>query len=125
MQAVITELLYVVILWTMEAQSFQQPCHLVRQYSPDFLMQWDDPNHADMHMDPLLIQDLNKVISKYRTYKWDRNYSANVRRQGKRGGVSLRLRLRLKPQKLRCIPLPSMIVANVQSLRNKTDNLQA
>ncbi|KAK1898322.1 Autophagy-related protein 2, partial [Dissostichus eleginoides] len=42
------------------------------------------------------------------------------RRQGQRGGV----RLRLRRQRLPRIPLPSMILGNVQSLRNKVDELQ-
>lgn len=33
--------------------------------------------------------------------------------------------MRLKRQKLRRISLPSIILANVQSIRNKTDELQA
>lgn len=60
-------------------------------------------------------------IFRHKTHERERNYTAKVRRRGKRGGD----RLRLKRQKLQRIPLPSIIVANVQSLRNKTDELQA
>ena len=44
-----------------------------------------------------------------------------VRKRGRRGGV----RQRLKRQGHRRIPLPSIFLANVQSLRNKVDELQA
>lgn len=44
-----------------------------------------------------------------------------VRKRGRCGGV----RQRLKRQGHRRIPLPSIILANVQSLRNKVDELQA
>ncbi|KAE8297833.1 hypothetical protein D5F01_LYC02304 [Larimichthys crocea] len=40
---------------------------------------------------------------------------------GKRGGV----RQRLKRLKLQCIPLPSILLCNAQSIRNKVDELQA
>lgn len=46
--------------------------------------------------------------------------AATKRRQGKRGGV----RQRFREQRLSRIPLPSMILGNVQSLRNKMDELQ-
>ena len=42
------------------------------------------------------------------------------RKRGKRGGV----RLRLKKQQLTRLPLPSLILGNAQSLRNKLDELQ-
>ncbi|KAK0147900.1 hypothetical protein N1851_012361 [Merluccius polli] len=44
-----------------------------------------------------------------------------VRKRGRRGGV----RQRLKRQGHRRIPLPSIFLGNVQSLRNKVDELQA
>ena len=44
-----------------------------------------------------------------------------VRKRGRRGGV----RQRLKRQGHRRIPLPSIILINAQSLRNKVDDLQA
>ncbi|KAG7489287.1 hypothetical protein JOB18_008764 [Solea senegalensis] len=47
--------------------------------------------------------------------------AARVRRRGRRGGVHQRLR-RLG---LRRLPLPSIILGNAQSLRNKVDELQA
>lgn len=47
--------------------------------------------------------------------------SVGVRKRGRRGGV----RQRLKRQGHRRIPLPTVILANVQSLRSKVDELQA
>ncbi|CAM4639073.1 unnamed protein product [Leuciscus chuanchicus] len=44
-----------------------------------------------------------------------------ARKRGRRGGV----RQRLRRQGYRRIPLPTVILANVQSLRNKVDELQA
>lgn len=44
-----------------------------------------------------------------------------VRKQGRRGGVCQRLRR----QERQRIPLPSIILACVQSLRSKVDELQA
>lgn len=45
-----------------------------------------------------------------------------IRKRGKRGGVKQRTRKLLSKNR---IPLPSIILANAQSLRNKTDELQA
>ena len=59
-------------------------------------MKWDDPNQVDMHMDPLLIQDVTAEITKHKSRGWDGKNSAKMRRRGKRGGV----RMRLKRQKL-------------------------
>ncbi|KAK0144778.1 hypothetical protein N1851_016764 [Merluccius polli] len=47
--------------------------------------------------------------------------AARVRRRGRRGGV----RQRLRRLGLRRLPLPSIILGNAQSLRNKVDELQA
>lgn len=56
----------------------------------------------------------------------DQRHSQNIRRRksrkrGKRGGV----RERSRRQALNRIPLPSMMLMNAQSLRNKVDELQA
>ena len=48
------------------------------------------------------------------------NGTRRIRKRGKRGGV----RLRFKKQQLSRTPLPSVIMANAQSLRNKVDELQ-
>jgi len=53
----------------------------------------------------------------------DRSWPSGSRRTGKRG-LRDGLRHRLKWQGQRRIPLPTVILANVQSLRNKVDELQ-
>ncbi len=47
--------------------------------------------------------------------------AVRLRKRGRRGGV----RQRLRRQGLRRLPLPSIILGNAQSLRNKVDELQA
>ncbi len=78
------------------------------------LLQYNTP----VPLSDLLIQHLeNNLI-----YRHNRSFKhAKTRKRGKRGGV----RLRLRRQKLNRLPLPTMILANVQSLRNKTDELKA
>lgn len=49
------------------------------------------------------------------------NFKKVVKKRGKRGGVRQRLRRQFQNNR---ILLPSIILANVQSLRNKTDELQ-
>lgn len=92
----------------------------VIRYSRDFLLQWNIPQ---INKPPdLALPDLN-------CYKdlWCGESKATVdcpsrpRKRGKRGGV----RVRLRKQSLSRIPLPSIILTNAQSLRNKTDKLQA
>lgn len=48
-------------------------------------------------------------------------FKPTARKRGRRGGVHQRLRR----QRHRRTPLPTVILANVQSLRNKVDELQA
>lgn len=50
----------------------------------------------------------------------DSNRTSEKRKRGRRGGVKLRLRR----QQVSRFPLPSVILGNVQSLRNKLDELQ-
>ena len=76
---------------------------------------------GDLYLDPLVTEDILAEISRHRSPGNDRKNVCKERKRGRRGGV----RLRLKRQRLRRIPLPSIILANVQSLRNKTDELQA
>ena len=76
---------------------------------------------GNLYLDPLVTEDILAEIFRHRS---PGNYRKNVckeRKRGRSGGV----RLRLKCQRLHRIPLPSIRLANVQSLRNKTDELQA
>ena len=119
------EILYAVILWTLWIYYVQgvrnQQYEPVRTYSRECLMRWDNPSMGDLYLDPLVTEDILAEISRHRSPGNDRENVCKERKRGRRGGV----RLRLKRQRLRRIPLPSIILANVQSLRNKTDELQA
>ncbi|XDV11492.1 hypothetical protein PO909_000423 [Leuciscus waleckii] len=59
--------------------------------------------------------------TEFSTAGTEKTTSQKVRKRGKKGG----LRQRLRKQGLNRIPLPSIILANCQSLRNKLDELQA
>lgn len=74
-------------------------------------------------MDQLLIQDLQRELARYRTHDQSKTHSDKnkIRKRGRKGGA----RVRLICQGLRRVPLPSIVLANVQSLKNKTDELQA
>lgn len=52
----------------------------------------------------------------------NREKASRVRKRGRRGGVRLRIKVN---QQANHMPLPSIILVNVKSLRNKTDELQA
>lgn len=84
-------------------------------------MKWDDASRVDTSMDQLFIQDLQRELARYRIHDQGKTHSDKTRKRGSKGGA----RVRLKRQGLRRVPLPSIILANVQSLRNKTDELQA
>ena len=116
------EILYAVILWIYYVQGERNQQHEpVRTYSRECLMRWDNPSMGDLYLDPLVTEDILAEIFRHRS---PGNYRKNVckeRKRGRSGGV----RLRLKCQRLHRIPLPSIRLANVQSLRNKTDELQA
>ena len=93
----------------------------VRTYSRECLMRWNNPWMGNINLDPLITEDILAEISRHRSPGNDRKNLRKERKRGRRGGV----RLRLKQQQNRRIPLPSIILANAQSLRNKTDELQA
>lgn len=84
-------------------------------YSRDALLQLNRLISADLSQDPIL-NDLGGDLNFIR-----RNFVRRKRRKrGRRGGVKIRVRKR----SLSRTPLPSMILGNVQSLRNKLDELQ-
>lgn len=72
-------------------------------------------------MDPLVTDDILVGISRHRLFGNDGKNFRKKRKRGSGGGIQQRL----KCQKLRRISLLSIILANVQSLRNKSDELQA
>lgn len=60
----------------------------------------------------------NSDMSGYTRYE-NLDFNIKARKRGKRGGIRLRLK------RFKRIPLPSIILANVQSLRRKINELQA
>ncbi len=86
------------------------------QYGRELLLQWNthDPP-ADL--EPINFDGL--LVPVFRGIPGGRSHK--IRKRGRRGGA----RLKLKKQSLSRIPLPSIMLSNVQSLWNKTDELQA
>ncbi len=93
------------------------------QYSRTFLLQWHRPYYVRYKVD--FIRSLNFLNDGGFMENASRNNDESKiwkpRKQGKKGGVHQRLR----KQCLKRIPLTTIVIANVQSLRNKTDELQA
>lgn len=97
------------------------PTHI--RYSRDFLLKWSNFQVNNPPLD-LIFPDLNCFPDQSRGKRKGEFTGAlprKNRKRGKRGGVLQRLR----KQSFSRIPLPSMILSNAQSLRNKTDELQA
>lgn len=89
------------------------------QYSHDFLVQFRASDYGVLDQ----IRDWPAEIlrSEFSSVRTEKTTGQKVRKRGKKGG----LRQRLRKQRLNRIPLPSIILANCQSLRNKLDELQA
>lgn len=86
------------------------------QYTRELLLHWrSQESPADLIL-PIPVEPLRPNP--------DRNHSRgpqwSTRTRGRRGSTCLR-----KKQPLSCIPLPSIILSNAQSLRNKSEELQA
>lgn len=109
------------------AQTLFEPCypHTGRiQFSRGFLLNLRDQQQSHTRMDlstvDQSIAELLRYQENFNKPTWhDKKYK--VRKRGRRGGV----RQRLKRLSLRRIPLPSMLLCNAQSLRNKMDEIQA
>ena len=117
------ELTVFFLLWTVihlaEAlNGFTKPERIT--YSKDFLLQWS--NFQDLRGVHLVVPDLNSFADQT-SGKGDSTgaFPRKIRKRGKRAG----LRLRLRKQPLSRTPLPSIILSNARSLRNKVDELQA
>ncbi len=90
------------------------------QYSREFLLKWS--NHPDLSpLSDLPTSVLDSFVPNQGQKTFSNEPHKRVRKRGKRGGV----RERMKRQSLSRIPLPSIILINAQSLRKKTDELQA
>lgn len=92
------------------------------KYARDFLLQWNTQSRiaeltADSHLTGLP-DEIRRDVSL--NFGSDNARGFKRRKRGKRGGV----RLRLKKRQLTRLPLPSLILGNAQSLRNKLDELQ-
>ena len=98
-------------------REFDQPHGL--KYSREFLLQCRITNVAALEPGIVIPPAIRKYFGE--NANSTRNKTVRLRKLGRRGGV----RQRLRRQQLRRIPLPSIILPNVQSLRNKIDELQA
>ena len=92
-------------------------CPARRQYSRSELLQLNFVRPAGVPDTTLQIPGL---IRRYPNNIHGETGEKRKRKRGRRGGV----RLRLRKMPLNRLPLPSMILGNAQSLRNKMDELQ-
>ena len=127
------EVLYFIVIWTLFAVS-QCLCdpRLGQsgsiQYSLEFLINLRDNHHhqPQTHLDiPAEVRSTADIFHRSREFinlnRDKKKFKTGTRKRGRRGGV----RQRLKRLKLQCIPLPSILLCNAQSIRNKVDELQA
>lgn len=91
------------------------------RYSREFLLglQWSHPAVTDFNIN-LLTGNLPLELLIGRNINFTKQ--GQTRKRGKRGGVKQRTRKLLSRNR---IPLPSVILANVRSLMNKTEELRA
>lgn len=118
------ELLIIAALWTLinltlvcQGITLQSPRI---QYTRDQLLQWNMPNIITGLQLDLQYPDCIYRKEYIKSATRDNSSKAKKRKRGKRGGV----RQWLRKQQLTRIPLPSFVLGNVQSLRNKLDELQ-
>ncbi len=123
------ELSFLIVAWTLfvVAQSLVEPCHPHTgriQYSRGFLLnlknQQQPHTRSDLSTGDHSLAEIFRQHENFNKTTWgEKRYK--VRKRGRRGGV----RQRLKRLTLRRIPLPSMLLCNAQSMRNKMDEIQA
>lgn len=94
------------------------------QYTRDFLLEL---NTGSLMSRQLANSPLFKDIMAYNNCQLfspgeDGRTRRKTRKRGKKGGVRQRVRILTRKRRL---PLPSIVLANVQSLKNKVDELQA
>ncbi|KAK7480227.1 hypothetical protein BaRGS_00028503 [Batillaria attramentaria] len=90
-------------------------------YCRDFLLQWSTLRASRDYFSELFPPEAILGTDDNSDNRDNTKYGSKPRKRGKRGGV----RLRLERQKLNRFPLLTMILANAQSLKGKTDELQA
>ncbi|KAK0150901.1 hypothetical protein N1851_007984 [Merluccius polli] len=89
-------------------------------YSRDYLLKFDQPANSRPPPD-LIFPNIADTKWQYGTSGSSTNARRRrTRKRGRRGGLRERAR-----RPLSRVPLPSIILANMQSLRNKSDELQA
>ncbi len=89
-------------------------------YSRDHLLKFDQPANSRLPPD-LTFPNIADIKWQYGRNGSSTNASRlRSRKRGRRGGLSKRAR-----RPLSRVPLPSIILANMQSLRNKSDEVQA
>ncbi|KAK0154804.1 hypothetical protein N1851_002890 [Merluccius polli] len=89
-------------------------------YSRDYLLKFDQPANSRPPPD-LIFPNIADTKWQYGTSGSSTNAQRRrTRKRGRRGGLRERAR-----RPLSRVPLPSIILANMQSLRNKSDELQA
>lgn len=92
----------------------------VLQYSREFLLSLQNTTMGTI--DPAAVLPEEMVRSKSSIgWSYKEHQPSGLRKRGRRGGV----RQRLKREGLRRIPLPTITLANIQSLRGKIDELRA
>lgn len=119
------DVLFIVLLWAifllfacLDASPVNQPARI--QYGREFLLQWRRPYNVRYPVDQCPPHG-NGVHNNTGPSTAQDRYPRKMRKRGKKGGV----RVRLRKLRLNRIPLPSIVMANIQSLRNTIDELQA
>lgn len=107
--------LWLVMYWMAAGKMYGALCQIRTTYTREALLQLKNMNSNPARENFML--DVPNIIRRDYQEAWG---TVKKRKRGKRGGV----KTRLKKQRFNRAPLPSMIMGNVQSLRNKVDELQ-
>ena len=113
--------LALIVLWACLGASWHTATHPTRIiYSRDFLFSFKASVDTGPPPPDLLFPYITELYADSANGNFFSSSRHKIRKRGSRGGVRQRSR-----RPLARIPLPSIILANAQSLRNKTDDLQA
>ena len=112
--ALLATLLVFHLTWSL-GYTLLSPNRPVRtQYTREQLLHWSNTQEPSVDLRTIPVELLRPIEPS--GARWARR---RTRKRGRRGGTRLR-----KTQPLSRIPLPSIILSNTQSLRNKTEELQ-
>lgn len=89
------------------------------KYSRDYLLKFENPAISGPPAD-LVFPELEEIVG-----HGDGDYYRGPQRKPRKRGRRGRVRERMRRQHLSRMPLPSIILSNARSLRNKTEELQA